>query len=398
MGSLAELEGLLGAGNEAVLELQQLFSLAEGYGYADYLQLDTSCVRGLAYYTGALGTLQRTTPLHCTNMLVRLARLHPTSSYVAHKQCSAWHNPSGPLPSMRPPETRESITCVQGNQVSHQHNQSRRQTLCMVHSGSSAFGPCSNDKWRPSAYTEWPDAETLLVVAGMVFEGRDRAGQLRAIFGGGRYDRLLSTFGGEERPCAGFGFGDCVIVELLKDKGLLPSPPHEVRLRATLLSCRHTELPEIACVHVIVDDACGKHAGSTCVINQCRRINQRTASFYLHGHVGIPSPRAWRFRCMPYVLPHVTHALSLPMEALPSFVQVEDLVVVMDEALREHAAGIAQRLRRAGRRVDLVLESKKMKWVFKVCELQSPMCRAFQSCPRSLASGATDNAMYCSIQ
>ncbi|CAL8472101.1 g11643 [Coccomyxa elongata] len=160
VGSLAELEGLLGVGNEAVLELQQLFSLAEGYGFADYLQLDTSCVRGLAYYTG------------------------------------------------------------------------------------------------------------------MVFEGRDRAGQLRAIFGGGRYDRLLSTFGGEERPCAGFGFGDCVIVELLRDKGLLPSPPHEV----------------------------------------------------------------------------------------------EDLVVVMDEALRGHAAGIAQRLRRAGRRVDLVLESKKMKWVFKQAE------------------------------
>jgi hypothetical protein len=49
VGSLA----VLGAGNEAVLELQQLFSLAQGYGYADYLQLDTSCVRGLAYYTGA---------------------------------------------------------------------------------------------------------------------------------------------------------------------------------------------------------------------------------------------------------------------------------------------------------------------------------------------------------
>lgn len=64
----------------------------------------------------------------------------------------------------------------------------------------------------------------------MVFEGRDRAGQLRAIFGGGRYDRLLSTFGGEQRPCAGFGFGDCVIVELLRDKGLLPAPVHEVGL------------------------------------------------------------------------------------------------------------------------------------------------------------------------
>ena len=65
--------------------------------------------------------------------------------------------------------------------------------------------------------------------AGIVFEGRDRAGQLRAIFGGGRYDKLLSTFGGEARPCAGFGFGDCVILELLQERGLLPALPHLVR-------------------------------------------------------------------------------------------------------------------------------------------------------------------------
>jgi histidyl-tRNA synthetase len=65
--------------------------------------------------------------------------------------------------------------------------------------------------------------------AGIVFEGFDRAGQLRAICGGGRYDKLLGTFGGEDQPCAGFGFGDAVIVELLKDKGLLPAPQQQVR-------------------------------------------------------------------------------------------------------------------------------------------------------------------------
>ena len=42
------------------------------------------------------------------------------------------------------------------------------------------------------------------------------------------------------------------------------------------------------------------------------------------------------------------------------------MVVVMDEALRQGASGVAQRLRRAGRSVDLVLEAKKMKWVFRV--------------------------------
>ena len=50
--SLPDLQQLLGADSEAFMELQTLFSLAEGYGIAQYLQLDTSCVRGLAYYTG----------------------------------------------------------------------------------------------------------------------------------------------------------------------------------------------------------------------------------------------------------------------------------------------------------------------------------------------------------
>lgn len=56
----------------------------------------------------------------------------------------------------------------------------------------------------------------------MVFEAVDRNGALRAIAGGGRYDNLLDTFGGDPTPAVGFGFGDAVIVELLKDRGLLP--------------------------------------------------------------------------------------------------------------------------------------------------------------------------------
>lgn len=42
----------------------------------------------------------------------------------------------------------------------------------------------------------------------------DREGKLRAICGGGRYDKLLSTFGGDDTPACGFGFGDAVIVEV----------------------------------------------------------------------------------------------------------------------------------------------------------------------------------------
>jgi len=64
----------------------------------------------------------------------------------------------------------------------------------------------------------------------VVFEAFDRQGQLRAIAGGGRYDQLLATFGGEAQPCAGFGFGDAVITELLMERNLLPDLQHEVGL------------------------------------------------------------------------------------------------------------------------------------------------------------------------
>ncbi|HVP30101.1 MAG TPA: histidine--tRNA ligase [Myxococcota bacterium] len=63
----------------------------------------------------------------------------------------------------------------------------------------------------------------LAYYTGIVFEGFDTAGALRAVCGGGRYDGLLETFGGPPTPAVGFGFGDVVIAELLADRGLLPS-------------------------------------------------------------------------------------------------------------------------------------------------------------------------------
>ena len=63
----------------------------------------------------------------------------------------------------------------------------------------------------------------LAYYTGIVFEAFDRKGVLRAVAGGGRYDKLLETFGGEPTPAAGFGFGDAVIVELLKERNVLPS-------------------------------------------------------------------------------------------------------------------------------------------------------------------------------
>ena len=61
----------------------------------------------------------------------------------------------------------------------------------------------------------------LAYYTGIVFEIFDKAGELRAIGGGGRYDNLLKLFGGPSIPATGFGIGDCVLGILLEEKGLL---------------------------------------------------------------------------------------------------------------------------------------------------------------------------------
>lgn len=66
----------------------------------------------------------------------------------------------------------------------------------------------------------------LSYYTGIVFEAFDVNRTLRAIFGGGRYDNLLTAIGGEPTPAVGMGFGDVVIVELLKDlQGTTPLQP-----------------------------------------------------------------------------------------------------------------------------------------------------------------------------
>ena len=127
--------------------------------------------------------------------------------------------------------------------------------------------------------SEWTTFDASVVrglayYTGLVFEAHDRGGELRAICGGGRYDRLIGTLGGRDLPATGFGFGDMVIMELLSEKGLLPD------------------------------------------------ISSR----------------------------------------------VSDVVFSMNESLRGAAMEVSSKLRGAGRRVDLVLEPKKMKWVFKHAE------------------------------
>ena len=64
----------------------------------------------------------------------------------------------------------------------------------------------------------------LAYYTGTVFELFDAQGTLRAICGGGRYDDLLQRIGGVDLPALGFGMGDVVLGELLRERGLGPDP------------------------------------------------------------------------------------------------------------------------------------------------------------------------------
>lgn len=74
---------------------------------------------------------------------------------------------------------------------------------------------------------DWIDVDLSIVrglayYTGIVFELFDAKGELRAICGGGRYDNLLKDLGDVDLPALGFGMGDVVLGELLKDRGLMP--------------------------------------------------------------------------------------------------------------------------------------------------------------------------------
>ena len=64
----------------------------------------------------------------------------------------------------------------------------------------------------------------LAYYTGVVFEAFDSKGEFRAIAGGGRYNNLVKLISGGrvDLPALGFGMGDVVLLELLKERGLLP--------------------------------------------------------------------------------------------------------------------------------------------------------------------------------
>jgi len=62
----------------------------------------------------------------------------------------------------------------------------------------------------------------LAYYTGMVFEVYDKKKEMRSLFGGGRYDDLVESFGGEPTPAVGFGMGDVVLELMMKKEGVWP--------------------------------------------------------------------------------------------------------------------------------------------------------------------------------
>lgn len=63
----------------------------------------------------------------------------------------------------------------------------------------------------------------LAYYTGIVFEVFDKKRSMRAVAGGGRYDKLVGLYGGPDTPAVGFAAGDVVLGELIKEKSGEPS-------------------------------------------------------------------------------------------------------------------------------------------------------------------------------
>ncbi len=92
----------------------------------------------------------------------------------------------------------------------------------------------------------------LAYYTGIVFELFDAGQHLRAICGGGRYDGLLKALGGADLPALGFGMGDVVLGELLKERAVAPTVAR--RLDAFLVAVSGEDItPVLRLAHELRD-------------------------------------------------------------------------------------------------------------------------------------------------
>lgn len=85
---------------------------------------------------------------------------------------------------------------------------------------AAGFGKCVN--------LDLSIVRGLAYYTGIVFEVFDKGKSMRAIAGGGRYDSLTEKLGGDRIPGVGFGMGDVVLADLLREHGKLPDPKQSV--------------------------------------------------------------------------------------------------------------------------------------------------------------------------
>ncbi len=83
----------------------------------------------------------------------------------------------------------------------------------------------------------------LAYYTGVVFEILDIKKDMRAIAGGGRYDKLVELYGGPSTPAVGFAAGDVVLGDLIRDRGLVPAQPS--RSTVFLAAFEGTGMPRI---------------------------------------------------------------------------------------------------------------------------------------------------------
>jgi len=89
------------------------------------------------------------------------------------------------------------------------------------------------DLMRTAGFSDYLQFDISIVrglsyYTGAVFEVNSPTKQHRAICGGGRYNSLLSAYEGEILPAVGFGFGDVVILDVLKDLVRFPNLPRQL--------------------------------------------------------------------------------------------------------------------------------------------------------------------------
>jgi histidyl-tRNA synthetase len=96
----------------------------------------------------------------------------------------------------------------------------------------------------------------LAYYTGIVFELFDAQRTLRAICGGGRYDGLLQALGGVDLPALGFGMGDVVLGELLRERGAASQV--QGRLDAFVVAVSGEDvLPVLELAHALRDRGVG---------------------------------------------------------------------------------------------------------------------------------------------